>query len=199
MANLLISMQKLSRKFYIQDTIEVARQLIGKLFIRKTSEGTLSGRIVETEAYLKSCDLASHSAPGITNRNQVMFREGGNLYVYLIYGIHYCANVVTENEGAGCAVLIRAAEPIEGIDLMKSRRNSDKLNKLCSGPGNFAKAFGINSSDNGISLMGNEIYIVENSSKSVKIKTGNRVGISKSADLILRFADEKSASISREI
>ncbi|MGD0038294.1 MAG: DNA-3-methyladenine glycosylase, partial [Bacteroidota bacterium] len=114
-------MKPLPRSFYLCPTLQVARDLLGKHIIRKIDDKLLIGKIVEVEAYCKG-DPASHAFRGRTKRNDVMFWEGGHLYVYFTYGMHFCANVVTGNEGIGEAVLIRAVEPLAGIEMMKINR-----------------------------------------------------------------------------
>ena len=116
------NLKKIPRSFYLRPTIKIARELLGKCFVRKVGGKTLVGRIVETEAYRGKLDAASHAYRGRTKRNEVMFKEGAHLYVYFTYGMHFCANVVTGKEGIGEAVLIRALEPLEGIELMERNR-----------------------------------------------------------------------------
>ncbi|MCC2645189.1 MAG: DNA-3-methyladenine glycosylase, partial [Burkholderiales bacterium] len=113
-------MYKLEYEFYNRDTQLVARELLGKYLIHKYNNIEMIGRIVETEAYIGAHDLAAHSAKGLTDRTKIMFGKAGFAYVYLIYGIHHCMNVVTEEEGAGCAVLIRALEPVANINAKTS-------------------------------------------------------------------------------
>jgi len=121
--------------FYLNNTVEVARQLLGKTIVRNYGKKILAGKIVETEAYIDKIDPASHSHPGITKRNKPMFEKGGIAYIYFIYGNYYCFNIVTERKGKGCAVLIRAAEPIEGIEYMKKNRGKTKsVYELTNGP-----------------------------------------------------------------
>lgn len=177
---------KLPIDFYLRDTVEVARELLGKVFVRETDAGILAVKIVETEAYSPFGDDANHSARGRTPRNAMMHEPGGILYVYKIYGIHYCVNVVTEGAGHGSAVLLRAGKPIEGIDVMQGLRGTDDETKLCSGPGNFAKAFDISTENNGASLLGDEFAIYAHSDNR-EIVTDRRIGISKAIDLPYRF------------
>ncbi len=132
---LVSSALKLPRAFYEQKTISVAKQLLGKYLVRKHPQGDTVGRIVETEAYIGPQDLACHAAKGRTARTEVMFGQAGHAYVYFIYGFYNMLNLVTEKKGYPAAVLIRAVEPVDGVDLMKSRRRLDKLRALASGPG----------------------------------------------------------------
>ena len=132
----------LDQTFYDQETVSVARQLLGCFFMHEEMEGTTIGRIVETEAYVAN-DPASHSFRGKTPRNAVMFGLAGKAYVYFIYGMYYCVNVVTGREGVGKAVLLRALEPIAGIELMQQRRHTHTLWQLCSGPGKLTQAMHI--------------------------------------------------------
>jgi DNA-3-methyladenine glycosylase len=177
--------QKLHRDFYLQPTVTVAQQLLNKLFVRKLHDNYLIGRIVETEAYLHN-DPASHSFRGKTLRNSVMFNPGGFLYVYFIYGMYFCCNVVTEEEGKGCAVLLRGIEPVCGIDLMmKNRKKRDTLflkKNLTNGPGKICQAFTISREENGTDLTNNEIFISENifttdNIRQPKIKASTRIGL----------------------
>ncbi len=196
----LLSKGILKKEFYLQPTQEVAINLLGKILMTIDSDGQIiAGKIVETEAYLNANDKASHSHSGITNRNEAMFEGGGVLYVYRSYGIHHCINVVTEAKGKGAAVLIRAMEPIEGLDLMKVNRGIDDIEKLCKGPGNTAKAFGFTKIDNFRSLTSYNLFIIagEDISENDIIST-KRVGISQSKDLLLRFYIKNSNFVSRK-
>src|SRR5665213_1323557 len=145
----------LNREFYAQDTVVVAQKLLGRILTVKSEHGTIQGRIVETEAYLTG-DPASHTFRGKTARNAVMFGPAGHAYVYFSYGSHYMLNFVSASEGLGEAVLIRALEPVAGIDLMRHNRVVDTRTpdwKLCAGPGRLAKALGITrSAYNGLDL-----------------------------------------------
>jgi DNA-3-methyladenine glycosylase len=182
------SAEILPRQFYLQPTAEVARDLIGKIFVKQTHGQTLAAKITETEAYLSENDPASHSATGPTPRNKAMFGQPGTLYVYKIYGIHRCINFVCGLSGTGTAVLIRASEPMKGIDIMKRNRGTDDVMKLCKGPGNLAKAFGIDTDMNFARLDTEEICVLD----SEKIPAGDivntpRIGITKATGLLLRF------------
>lgn len=185
-------------EFYLINTDEIARKLLGKLLVKREENNQYTaGMIVETEAYIPNGDSANHSARGKTRRNAAMHEQGGILYVYKIYGLHYCSNVVTEPHGIGSAVLLRALEPVEGIELMKSRRNCDNITELCKGPGNLSCAMGLDKSYNFASLLTDNLYIQEYKTlKNNEIKETGRIGISKAADLKLRFfiADSKYVS-----
>ena len=140
-------MQKLPCSFYDRDTVIVARELLGKWLVRRAGGGVRIGKIVEVEAYLGAHDLASHSAKGLTARTQTMFGPPGYAYVYLIYGVHHCLNVVTEREGVGAAVLIRALEPVKNI----SGRTQ--------GPGRLCRALDIDRRMNGRDLVSDDFFI----------------------------------------
>jgi DNA-3-methyladenine glycosylase len=182
--------------FYLKDTEIIAKELIGKVLVKHNNHEILAGRIVETEAYLSENDLASHSAPGKTQRNSPMFAQGGILYVYMIYGVHHCINVVTGREGIGEAVLIRAIEPVLGIESMTINRNGAKLEALCKGPGNLAKAFGFTRQDNNSSLLTPKLYIQNSDYPKPEISVSKRIGIVKSAELQLRFYQKDSPFVS---
>ena len=153
------SLPPLPRTFYLRPTLTVARELPGKFLVRRSGRTFLAVRIVEVEAYLGARDPASHAFRGRTNRNDVMFREGGHMYVYFTYGMHFCCNVVTEEEGKGMAVLIRAGEPVTGIRQMVRRRGTSEPTLLCSGPARLCQALGIGRKENGIDLCGDRIWI----------------------------------------
>lgn len=180
--------EKLDIDFYLEPTPIVAKKIIGKSFVRILDGELLSGIISETEAYLAIGDYASHSAVDLTKRNSAMFMMGSTFYVYTIYGIHHCINAVTESEGVGAAVLIRALEPVYGIELMANNRNLNKNHNPCKGPGNLSKALSINTDDNQSSLLSDVIFISNyNSVDKPLIRTSQRIGISKSKELQLRF------------
>ena len=178
------------RKFYLRDTVTVSKDLLGKLIVRKTKYKTLIAKITETEAYRGSDDPASHSHRKITNRNKVMFDTGGRVYVYFIYGNYNCFNIVTEKKGTGSAVLIRAAEPVEGIEEMKSFRGKIKnIYELTNGPGKLCKALNIDKTFYGKDVTEEgEIFISYPQKKErFDIVSTKRIGISKGADLPFRF------------
>lgn len=154
---------KLGRKFYERDGITVAKELIGKVLVHETKDGTVKGRIVETEAYMGEHDAAAHSykrrSPG--GRTNIQYGEGGHAYIYLIYGMYCCFNVVANGRDIPECVLIRALEPIEGIDQMEKRRGTDKRKNLCSGPGKLCQAMAIDRTCYGEDLCGDVLYIEE--------------------------------------
>lgn len=183
-------MQKLPRSFYTRKTSIVAKDLLGKVLVRRIGRKMLAGTIVETEAYLFN-DSASHSFRGMTERNKVMFGKGGFLYIYFTYGMHYCANIVTFKEGIGEAVLIRAVEPKNGMNVMLKNRSmiyEQNLIKTTNGPAKLAQAFALTKEQSGTDLTGSAIYITsgETVPKS-KIVTTTRIGISTAKEKKLRF------------
>jgi DNA-3-methyladenine glycosylase len=144
--------RRLPRSFYGRASTEVAPDLLGRVLVRRFEDGLrMVARIVEVEAYMEG-DPASHSFRGRTARNEVMFGSPGHLYVYFTYGMHHCMNVVTGHEGEGSAVLLRAAEPLEGLDEMTINRGTLEPRRLCAGPGRFAQALGIDRRSNGADL-----------------------------------------------
>ena len=157
-------MTVLPRRFYLADTLVAARGLLGQVLVHETGEGRTAGIIVETEAYKGRSDAACHSckldAPKPGHRTEVMFRAGGCAYVYLIYGMYCCFNVVTGPEGIAEAVLIRALEPIEGLGVMRARRHVEKDRQLCSGPGKLCQALGITQAENGLDLTSSPLKIL---------------------------------------
>lgn len=179
-------MNNLITYFYDQPTLTIAKGLLGQLLVHESEEGKVSGRIVETEAYLCD-DPACHAFRGETPRNRTMFGLPGQAYVYFIYGMYYCFNVVTAPLGVGEAVLIRALEPVEGIPLMQKRRKTQEIRQLCNGPGKLAIALGIETSHNGVDLTQGPLQIVEYPSPPFEIATTTRVGIRQAADQPLRF------------
>jgi DNA-3-methyladenine glycosylase len=169
---------KLPRSFYAQSTIQVARQLLGKYLVRKYPDGKTVGKIVETEAYVGPHDLACHAAKGRTARTEVMFGPPGHAYVYFIYGVYYCLNIVTEEVGHASAVLIRALEPVEGIELMQKRRGTEKPHSLASGPGKLCLALAIDKALNGADMCrGNVLYVEDRDAPASKIVARPRIGV----------------------
>ncbi len=179
----------LNKKFYLQDTITVAQMLLGKIIEKDCGSYKLRARIVETEAYLGNSDPACHAYRKLTERNKPMFEEGGISYVYFIYGNYYCFNVVTESKGTGSAVLIRAVEPLEGIEHMaKNRKHEVHGVNLTNGPAKFCMAFGIGRSDNAIDLCEDRIKIYSNGkAENFSVAVTERIGIKEGAELPYRF------------
>ena len=194
-------MSPLPRHFYLRPTLQVARALLGKVIVHRTESGFLSGRIVETEAYHGSTDPASHAYRGKTGRNSAMFSLGGTLYVYFTYGMHFCANVVTGDEGKAGAVLIRGVEPIEGIDLMRQNRDfadDGKDRQLTNGPAKFCQAFGIAREQNGTDLCGKLIFITNTLSMAPKhVGTSSRIGITTGREKQWRFFIKGNGYVSK--
>ena len=155
---------KLGRDFYERDTLLVARELLGMSLVHRSKRGIAAGIIVETEAYIGPNDEASHAYRGRTKRNEIMFGPGGYAYVYQIYGMHFCFNIVIGTEGFPAAVLVRALEPIEGTDLMSKRRGITEITdknivNLTNGPAKLCKAMGIDMSIYGVDLCGDKLFV----------------------------------------
>lgn len=172
-------MGRLSPSFFARDTLEVARDLLGQRLVRIVNGRRLSGRIVEVEAYVGEEDLACHASRGRTRRTEVMYGPPGHAYVYFIYGMYHCLNVVTEREGFPAAVLIRALEPVEGVDVMRAHRGCRDDRELTSGPGKLCVALQIDRRLNGIALYDHgELFLDEDEPvASDRTATSTRVGI----------------------
>ncbi|MGE5216848.1 MAG: DNA-3-methyladenine glycosylase [Chloroflexota bacterium] len=168
---------KLPQSFYEQNTVDVAKQLLGKYLVRNHPEGNTIGRIVETEAYIGPQDLACHASKGRTVRTEVMFGPAGHAYVYFIYGFYNMLNLVTEAKDYPAAVLIRAVEPVDGIELMKERRKSDLLRNLASGPGKLCQAFAVDRSLNGADLCDGVLYVEDRGEPTPKFRATPRIGV----------------------
>jgi len=182
---------QLPRAFFERPVEEVAKDLVGAVLVH---DGT-SGLIVETESYHQS-EAACHAHVGPTARNRVLFGPAGHVYVYLSYGIHSLVNLVTGPDGEAAAVLIRALEPLEGIELMRSRRGVDRLDELCSGPGKLTEALGIGLEFNGVELSDGPIGVFARDSEP-EIVVSKRVGITKAVELPWRFSASGSRFVSR--
>ena len=187
---------RLPRSFYNRPTLEVAPDLLGKYIVYESPDGVLSARIVEVEAYIGTDDPACHAARGRTERNAVMFGPPGYSYIYFIYGMYHCLNFVTEPEDRPAAVLLRAAEPVDGIELMQQRSSNSKLHELLNGPGKFCRAFGLGRGQNGIDLTGGELYLEDRQEEVANMGQSCRIGISVGKDLPWRFYDRESKSVS---
>jgi DNA-3-methyladenine glycosylase len=183
-----------NRSFFDRSVHEVARELIGC----ELAVGETAGVLVETEAY-EAADPACHAYIGRTARNEVLFGPPGRVYVYLSYGIHSLLNFVTEPEGSASAVLVRALEPTEGIDLMRERRGRDQIEQLCSGPGKLTEALGVDLSLNGADLLAPPFELADPDSawQEVEITASPRIGITKAADLPWRYCVSGSRFVSR--
>lgn len=171
-------MDRLARPFYDRNTLTVARELLGKRLVRQIDGVRLAGRIIETEAYTED-DAACHASRGRTPRTEVMFGPPGHAYVYFIYGMHYCFNVVTEAEGMAAAVLIRALEPVAGVDAMLARRKGHGGTALTNGPAKLCYALGIDRTLNGIDLTVDERLWIEDAPLvgDEQIAAGPRIGV----------------------
>jgi DNA-3-methyladenine glycosylase len=184
----------LPRAFYTRPTVEVARDLLGKILVH----GPTAGMIVETEAYPGGDDFASHSSRGITPRTRLLFGPPGHAYVYFIYGMYQCFNLVCEPDGTAGGVLVRAIEPLAGIDIMRSRRPAArKIEDLASGPGKLTLALAITAHHNGADVTRGSLVVREPIEKRhFEIQTTPRIGISQCVDAPLRFlvAGNRSAS-----
>jgi len=172
----------LGKRFFSQPTVELARALLGK----SLAFGELRGKIVETEAYLYRSDPGCHASRGMTPRNAPMFGPAGTTYVYFIYGMYHCLNIVSGKTGEGEAVLIRALEPMAGFELMQQRRGTTKIENLCNGPGKLTQAFGITREHNNLSLLDGDLQVI-NSREKPEIAVSTRIGLSAGQDLELRF------------
>jgi len=199
------SIKKLKKSFYRRELLVVARDLLGKVIVKADENKILAGKIVEVEAYHGDFDEAAHSYGGITKRNEIMFEAGGYLYVYFTYGAHHCCNVVTGRKGQGTAVLIRAVEPVSGIDkIIRNRfgrklRNNKEIFNLTSGPGKVCKAFRIDRMHSGSDLTGKEIFILDAEKiKSKDVGVSKRIGITRSVDLRWRFYIKNNQYLSRK-
>ena len=181
----------LGQDFYARSVHDVARDLIGCV----VRHDGAAGRIVETESYHME-EPACHAYVGVTERTSTLFGPPGRAYVYFSYGIHSLLNAVCEEPGVGAAVLIRALEPVEGIDLMRRRRGMERVEELCSGPGKLTEALDIGLALNASSLVDGPIEVAERSWEP-RIAVGERVGISKAVDLPWRFCDADSRHVSR--
>ena|ERR1700722_7455418 len=185
----------LTRSFYRRPTVEVARDLLGKILVH----GKTAGRIVETEAYLGGDDLAAHSARGITARTRVIFGPPGHAYVYFIYGMYECLNLVAEPAGKPGCVLIRAVEPVTGVEIMQRRRPAaHTLRELASGPGRLTLALGITRALNGADVTRGGLTVrAEGDAPPFEIEVTPRIGIRQCADWPLRFVIKGNSFVSR--
>jgi DNA-3-methyladenine glycosylase len=198
--------QPLPRKFYAPSASVVAPRLLGHYLVRKSGSGSIGGVIVETEAYIQG-DPACHAYVGLTNRTRTMFGPPGHAYIYIIYGVYWCFNTVCCREGVAEAVLVRAIEPIWGIEQMQASRSKSERLHLASGPGKLCKALGLDRNQDGADLTdpNSAIWVAENPEASRYVAqqgglfTTTRVGITKAADWPLRFYLKNSPFVSRRV
>jgi DNA-3-methyladenine glycosylase len=190
-----VRLEPLPRRFYERDPVRVARDLIGRLLVREMDGERLVGRIVEAEAYARD-DAASHAFRGKTRRNRSMFGPPGHAYVYRSHGIHRCLNAVTL---PGSAVLLRALEPIEGVEAMARRRGLDDRRILCAGPGRLCQALAIDLDDDGVDLCTRHHLWIAGGEARRNVVVTRRVGISVAVDLPWRFVEADSRYTSRSV
>jgi DNA-3-methyladenine glycosylase len=200
---------KLPRAFYDRPTLDVARELIGKVLVHRRQGVVTAGVIVEVEAYIGEADPACHAAPGPTLRNAPLYGPPGFAYVYLNYGIHCLVNVVTEAAGRPAAVLIRALDPLEGVEVMRRRRGRPAKGRraggpaetprtdLCRGPGNLTMAMGITLRENRVDMVGERLFIEDRGLATGPLKWGPRIGIRVGTDRLWRVWADGHAAVSR--
>jgi DNA-3-methyladenine glycosylase len=192
--------EKISRNFYLRPTLEICEDLLGKFLVRKVGNHKLVGEINEVEAYFGEEDPASHAYRGMTARTEVMFGEGGHVYVYFTYGMYFCMNVVTEEAGRARAVLLRSVIPVEGMEVMVmnrkknlteilSKKNPEKeISNLTNGPGKLCQALGITREQNGLDLVNSsEMWIEDRGKKVPSFQVSPRIGISTAKEKLWRF------------
>lgn len=198
-------MKVLSPQFFKASTLQVAQKLLGTYLAHYSAEGLCIGKIVETEAYLEK-DPASHAFKGKSPRNAAMFGPAGKAYIYFIYGMYHCFNVSTQQEGKGEAVLIRALEPVIGLELMEKRRRKNfnkkiPLKELCNGPGKLVIAMGIHPQQNHLDLLESELLLLPREyfgkAEKMNIEKSPRIGISKATEFHYRFHISGNAFVSK--
>ena len=193
-----MTMPILSRDFYARDTVQVAKDLLGRYLVRVKGKSRMVGRMVEVEAYGGSDDPASHAYRGLTPRNEPMFGEPGHAYIYFTYGNHYCLNVTTQESGIPGAVLIRALEPLQGLTTMRRLRPKVSDVELTNGPGKLTKAFGINKSLNKVDLTkAGPLFITFGSAETLRTIRSTRIGIREGTDRLWRFYIANCSYVSR--
>jgi DNA-3-methyladenine glycosylase len=190
--------ERLTRPFFERYTPDVARELLGCLLVRRIGRRTLSGRIVEVEAYRGSDDPASHSYRGATKRSSIMFGEGGHVYVFFSYGFHWCLNFTTEEEGQPGGVLIRALEPVDGVEEMARNRGVSEVGRLTDGPGKLTKALSIDGDFNGEDLVKSRRLYVLGREEPVRVGASARIGISRGLEQQWRYFVEGNPFVSKK-
>lgn len=181
---------KLNKEFYQRDGLTLSRALLGKVLCRRTENGVLKARIIETEAYMGQGDKAAHASKGKTDRTAVLFEDGGRAYIYLIYGMYCCLNISVNKKDVPDCVLIRSLEPLDGIAEMCKNRNTDKVYNLCSGPGKLCKAFRLSKQDNATDLTGDDVWIEDDGFNAGEIAVSKRINIDyaqEAVDFLWRF------------
>lgn len=194
----------LSREFYLRDTLIVSQDLLGKVLVHETEEGITKGRIVEVEAYIGPHDKASHAYNHRkSKRTTIQYNTGGYVYMYLIYGVYHCMNIVTSEEGKPEVILLRALEPLEGIPLMQKRRNTQNVKSLCNGPGKLCSAMNISMKQYGIDLCtSNSLYIEDAHLNDYDIMATKRINIDYAGeykDYLWRFVVKNSPYLSKHL
>ncbi len=190
---------KIKKYFFQRQTDIVAKELLGNILCTYINNELTGGIIVEVESYYGFDDPANHGFKGKTKRNEVIFREGGFIYVYLNYGIHFLLNISTEMRDFPSSVFIRAIEPVYGIEIMKKRRGINNIKNLTNGPAKLTKALGIDKNLNGLSIESDIIFIEKNKNiKDFEIVRAKRIGISKGNDLLRRYYIKNSNFISKK-
>jgi DNA-3-methyladenine glycosylase len=190
-------MTRLGRAFFEGDTVEVSKRLLGSVLVRVVRGRRATGRIVEVEAYRGAEDPASHAYRGMTARNRVMFGEPGRAYVYFTMGMHWCLNVTTEEPDKAGAVLVRALEPIEGIDLMSRRRGVRSLEELTNGPAKLTEALGVDGKMNGEDLTTSVRLFLESGRRVRDVGVSSRVGVSRGTEWNWRFFAKDNRFVSK--
>ena len=188
---------RLTRAFFSRDPVTVGRDLLGRILFYRTPKGLLAGRIVETEAYTGEADPASHAFRGRTARNAVMFGAAGHAYVYFSYGVHYCLNVTADAPGVAGAVLLRALEPLAGVEIMRRHGDDGPEVRLLSGPGKIGRGFELDLKDNGRDFTRGPLGLAAGAPVSDhEVAVSRRIGISRATDLPFRFSVIGSRSVS---
>jgi DNA-3-methyladenine glycosylase len=179
----------LPRSFYRRPVLRVARDVLGRLLVHAGAGGVTAGRVVEVEAYRGDRDPASHAFRGLTRRNAVMFGPAGHAYVYFTYGMHYCLNLVTGPEGSAAALLVRALEPVVGLELMRARRGVTERERLARGPACVTQALGVGPEHNGADLVGGRLWVSDRPASlgGYRAARGPRVGIRRGTELPWRI------------